>query len=46
LSCSDRQQTEDGTGTLFDIQAALLAKHAQHVVLMHFPSRCLLPGGV
>lgn len=28
----------------FDLQAALLAKHAQHVVLIHFPIALLLTG--
>ena len=28
----------------FDLQAALLAKHAQHVVLIHFPIAMLLSG--
>jgi uncharacterized membrane protein len=46
LSSSDRQQTEDGTGTLFDIPAALLAKHAQHVVLIQFPFALFIVGVV
>ena len=28
----------------FDIRAALLAKHAQHVVLIHFPIALFLAG--
>ena len=30
----------------FDIQAALLAKHAQHVVLIHFPLALFIAGVV
>jgi uncharacterized membrane protein len=29
---------------LFDIKSALLAKHAQHVVLVHFPIALFLTG--
>src|ERR1700693_6122097 len=28
----------------FDIKTALLAKHAQHVVLLHFPIALFIPG--
>jgi hypothetical protein len=28
-----------------DIRSAILAKHAQHVVLTHFPNRAVFDGG-
>jgi uncharacterized membrane protein len=37
---------EDGTLNPFDIRAALLAKHAQHVVLIHFPIALFIAGVV
>jgi uncharacterized membrane protein len=37
---------EDGTVNPFDIRAALFAKHAQHVVLIHFPIALFIAGVV